>query len=117
MGVGGRGNIDPGNRCRDLDQIWHGGSPYPQEDYRLCSGHGRWAWVGVAILTLSTTGGIWTKLGMEIPHTPGRVIGYVVGVADLRGMGMGGRGNINPLNHWRDLNQIWHGDFPHPREG
>ncbi len=36
MGVGGRANIDPGNRWRDLDQIWHGGSPELQEGFRLC---------------------------------------------------------------------------------
>ncbi len=36
IGVIGRSNFDPGNRWRDQDQIWHGGSPHPQEGYRLC---------------------------------------------------------------------------------
>ncbi len=85
--MGGRGNIDPGNRWRDLDQIWHGGSPHPQDGYRLC-GYVvgvAWPWVGVAILNRATTGGIWTEFGMEVPHSPRRVIGYVVGVASELG--------------------------------
>ncbi len=36
--------------------------------------------------------------------------GYVRGVADGRGMEVGGRGYIDPLNHWSDLDQIFHGD-------
>ncbi len=36
MGVSGRGNINPGNRGRDLYQIWHGGSPHTWESFRLC---------------------------------------------------------------------------------
>ncbi len=53
-----------------------------------------------------TTGGIWTKFGMEILHTPGKVIGYV--------MAVGGRGSIDPGNRWRDVDQIWHGGSKHP---
>ncbi len=29
VGVGGRDNVDPGPRWRDLNQIWHAGSPHP----------------------------------------------------------------------------------------
>ncbi len=54
--------------------------------------------MGVAIMTLLIAGGLSTKLGMEVPHTSGSVIGYVVGVADGRGMGVIGRGNIDPGN-------------------
>ncbi len=94
MGVGGRSNIDPGNRWRDLDRIWHGGSLHPQEGYSLCGGRCRWAWVGVAIWIRATAGGIWTKFGMEVslyPSSPHpqegyRLCDYVVGVAGGRGM-------------------------------
>ncbi len=77
MGVGGRGNIDPDNLWRDLDQIWHAG----------------------------------------FPHTPGKVIGYGVGVAGRRDMGVSGRANIDPGNSWRDLDHTWLGGSPHHREG
>ncbi len=40
MGVGGPANIDPGNRWRELDQIFHGGSQHPREGYRLYDGRG-----------------------------------------------------------------------------
>ncbi len=36
MGVGGRGNIEPGNSWTDLNQIWHVGSPQHRKDYKLC---------------------------------------------------------------------------------
>ncbi len=73
--------------------------------------------VGVALLTRATAEGIWTKFGLDFPHTPGKVISYVVGVAGGRSTGMGGRGNIDPRNCWRDLDQTWHEGFPHPEEG
>ncbi len=76
-----------------------------------------WARVGVAILTRATLQEIWTKFGMKVPQTPRKFIGYVVGVAGGRRMGVGGRGIIDPGNRWRDLDQIWNGDSPHPREG
>ncbi len=79
MALGGRGNIYPGNRWRDLDQIWHGGSTHPQEGYRIC-GYVvgvAWPWVGVAILSQATAGGIWTKFVMEFTHTLRKVKGYV----------------------------------------
>ncbi len=65
MGAGESGKVDPGNRSRYLDQIWHGGSPHLQESYRLCGGRGRWAWVGVAILIQATAGRYWTIFGMD----------------------------------------------------
>ncbi len=37
-----------------------------------------WAWVGVAILTLSTTGGIWTKFGMVGTGLPPAAPGILV---------------------------------------
>ncbi len=40
MGVGERANIDPGNRWRDLDQIFYAGSQHPREGYRLYGGRG-----------------------------------------------------------------------------
>ncbi len=38
MGVGGRANIDPGNRVRDLDEFFHRGSQHPRQGYRLYGG-------------------------------------------------------------------------------
>ncbi len=37
--------------------------------------------MGVPILTLTSAGEILTKFGMEIPHAPRKVIGYVMCVA------------------------------------
>ncbi len=59
----------------------------------------------MAILTMATAGGIWTKFDMEVLHTPQeiyRLCGYVVG----EGVAVGGRGNIDLDNRWRDLDQI-----------
>ncbi len=57
-------------------------------------------------MTRATAGGTLTKFGMDVPHTPEYIIGYVVGVAGGRGMVVSGRGNIDPGNRWRDLDQI-----------
>ncbi len=40
-----------------------------------------WAWMGVPILTPATAGEILTKIFMEVPNTPGKVIGYMMDVA------------------------------------
>ena len=44
--------------------------------------------MGVGVLSGRgiTAEGILTKFGMEIPHSPGKVIGYVVGVASGRAL-------------------------------
>ncbi len=47
--------------------------------------------MGVTVLTLATAEVIYTKFGMEVSHTPGKVLGYVAVVGVV-----GGRGNINP---------------------
>ncbi len=86
------------HHSRDLNQIWHGDSPHARESCRLCGGRGKWAWVGVEILTLATAKGIWTKFAMEVPHSPEKFIGYVVGVEGGRGRGVSGRGNTDPGN-------------------
>ncbi len=62
----------------------------------------------MAILTLATAEGIYTKFGMDVPHTPEKVLGYVMGVAGGRVMGVSGRANIDPANSWRNLDQIFH---------
>ncbi len=123
MGVGGRGNFDPGNRWTKF------GMEVPLAP-RKVTGYVsmRWAWqvvvawarVGVTILTRATVREIWTKSGMEIPHTLRdgyRLCCYVVGVAGGRGMDVGGRGNFDPGNRWRDLDQLSPGLLTHPREG
>ncbi len=76
-----------------------------------------WAWVGVEILTRATAGGTWGKFGMEVPHTSRKVTDYIVGVSGGRCVCVSGRGNIDPGNRWRKLDQIWHGGSPHIPEG
>ncbi len=85
-----------GNRWRDLDQIWHGGSPQSQEDYRLmwlCGGRGvgvAWAWVGVIGNRWRDMDQIWHRRSPH-PQEGYGLCGYVVGVAGGRVMGVGGR--------------------------
>ncbi len=70
MGVGERANIDPGNRWRYLDENFYRSSQHLKKEYRLYGGCGRWAWsvgvawawVSVAIFTLTAAKGIYTKL-------------------------------------------------------
>ncbi len=84
MDVGGRGNFDPGNRWRDLGQIWHGASPHTREGYRLCDyvvGVAGGRGMGVSGRGNIDPGNCWSDLD-QIWHgdslTPGKVIGYVV---------------------------------------
>ena len=44
--------------------------------------------VGVTSEHALTAKGILAKFGMKIPHTPGKVIGYVVGVGVASGCGV-----------------------------
>ena len=79
LGLGGRANIDPDNRWRDLDQIWYARSAYTRKLFRLCgyemsTASGRD--MGVAILTMATSGWIFTKFGIEVPHAHEKVICY-----------------------------------------
>ncbi len=80
MSVGGRGNIDLGNRWRDLDQIWHEGTIHIQEGYRLCGyavGAAGGRGMGVCGRGNIDPAGIWTKFDMEVPHISWKVTGYV----------------------------------------
>ncbi len=85
VGVGGRDNVDPGPCCRDLNQIWHAGSPHPWEGYKLCGGHG----VGVSGRDSVDPGDRWWDLtqiwhgGSSHPQKGYRLCGYVVGVGGL----------------------------------
>ncbi|WP_435330733.1 hypothetical protein, partial [Klebsiella pneumoniae] len=60
------------------------GSPHTRESFRLCGyvvGVAGGIVVGVSgreNINSATAEGIYTKFGMEVPHTPGKVLGYVV---------------------------------------
>ncbi len=82
MCVGGRANIDPGNRWRDLNQIWYGLSLHIQEGYKLC-GYVvgvAWALVGVMGNSRSDMDQIWHGGSLHPQEGYGRC-GYVLGVA------------------------------------
>ncbi len=59
--------------------------------------------MGLTVLSLATAGGIWTKFGLEVAHTPRKVTGYVT-----MWWAWHGHGSIDLGNCWRDLDQIWH---------